>query len=447
MLHQRAVLAWIVQAVLLLMRSSLTDGSGHSQGDAPDVSVPFDPASPSSLVLLQLLFRHGDRSPTHMFSWDEHRSDWPQGRGQLTKLGMEQAYEYGSELRRRYADFLPADYSRFEVEVQSTDYDRTLMTAQCLLIGLFPTNISHWSPWQPIPIHTQDGENDHLFAHAPCPKLEQLLSQYYYSERSERFDAKYKHLYEQLSNHTRTIVNQTLAHEISDTIFCESQHNMSRPPWMTPKMFEELMVLKVESYSMKWRATGSAQLAGGPLLSKMTSNMEYRAQKSSSKGKLFLFSAHDDTVAGLSRVMGFFNDLQPPYLTSVILELHQQGHAFFVRTLYDNHTRHSPFIQTIAGCSQMCPLGEFRHLLEAGMLKAEDREKACALTTASRLWKENGVAILTGAVVVLVVAVTVMAYKLKKTRLQRRERGSIQYRKLLQDNADTEDDDSHPDGL
>ena len=32
------------------------------------------------------LFRHGDRSPTHLFAWDSHKSEWDQGPGQLTRV-------------------------------------------------------------------------------------------------------------------------------------------------------------------------------------------------------------------------------------------------------------------------------------------------------------------------------------------------------------------------
>lgn len=62
----------------------------------------------------------------------------------------------GQYFRRRYGKILGVKYSPNNVYVQSTDYDRTIMSAQANLAGLFPpthddekwhTNIS----WQPIP--------------------------------------------------------------------------------------------------------------------------------------------------------------------------------------------------------------------------------------------------------------------------------------------------------
>ena len=49
-------------------------------------------------------------------------------------------------------------YSSDEVFVRSTDIDRTLMSAESHLAGLFPpTDDQLWNPslqWQPIPVHT-----------------------------------------------------------------------------------------------------------------------------------------------------------------------------------------------------------------------------------------------------------------------------------------------------
>lgn len=72
--------------------------------------------------------------------------------------GKERHFKLGQLNRERYADFLSDSYDPDEVYVRSTDVDRTLMSAESHLAGLYPpTNSQIWNPdlnWQPIPIHT-----------------------------------------------------------------------------------------------------------------------------------------------------------------------------------------------------------------------------------------------------------------------------------------------------
>lgn len=105
------------------------------------------------------IFRHGERNivfpsyPTDPYKDEIH---WPGGFGQLTKKGKIQQYELGQYFRRRYGKILDVKYSWNNVYVQSTDFDRAIMSAQANLAGLFPPthDDEKWHDdilWQPIP--------------------------------------------------------------------------------------------------------------------------------------------------------------------------------------------------------------------------------------------------------------------------------------------------------
>lgn len=55
-------------------------------------------------------------------------------------------------------------YDPKEVSIQSTPKDRTIMSAQCFLAGLYPPKTSQlWNQdlnWQPIPVYLQNYDVD-----------------------------------------------------------------------------------------------------------------------------------------------------------------------------------------------------------------------------------------------------------------------------------------------
>ena len=70
-------------------------------------------------------------------------------------------------LRKQYDDFLGSTYMPKDVQAVSTDYDRTKMSLQLVLAGLYPPNSQQsWSAdikWQPIPLNYRPISEDYLF--------------------------------------------------------------------------------------------------------------------------------------------------------------------------------------------------------------------------------------------------------------------------------------------
>lgn len=67
-------------------------------------------------------------------------------------------------MRRRYGSFLGELYHPDVMEAHSTDVDRTKMSAQLEMAGLWPpAEQQRWSPdldWQPVPLHSQPLDKD-----------------------------------------------------------------------------------------------------------------------------------------------------------------------------------------------------------------------------------------------------------------------------------------------
>ncbi|XP_058585880.1 prostatic acid phosphatase isoform X1 [Neofelis nebulosa] len=326
------------------------------------------------LKFVTLVFRHGDRSPIETFPNDPIKeSSWPQGFGQLTQLGMEQHYELGQYIRQRYRKFLNESYKREQVYIQSTDVDRTLMSAMTNLAGLFPPEgISIWNPslpWQPIPVHTISLSEDRLLylPFGDCPRFKELKDETLKSEEFQKRLHPYKDFIETLPTftgyHTRDLFGMWT--KVYDPLFCENVHNFTLPSWATEDTMtklKELSELSILSVYGIHKQKEKSRLQGGVLVGEILNHLK-SATRPSNHRKLVMYSAHDTTVAGLQMALDVYNGILPPYASCHIMELYLENGEYFIEMYYRNETQHEPYPLTLPGCTPSCPLTKFAELV------------------------------------------------------------------------------------
>uniref|UniRef100_A0A8C1IJA9 Lysosomal acid phosphatase n=1 Tax=Cyprinus carpio TaxID=7962 RepID=A0A8C1IJA9_CYPCA len=332
------------------------------------------------------LYRHGDRSPINAYPTDPYKeSDWPQGFGQLSQEGMKQHFELGQFLKKRYTGFLSEDYDRHEIFIRSTDVDRTLMSAEANLAGMFPPNGSEeFNPdlkWQPIPVHTVPVDKEKLlsFPLEDCPRYTQLMNDIFLN-----MTETYKELIEMVRNKTGLEkANIETIWSLYDTLFCEAKHGMRPPDWVTPSVMETLKMLKNFGFQILfgiYKRKEKCRLQGGLLLDQIIKNLSNAAAPDSKQEvKMMVYSAHDTTVVALQEALNVFNGLQPPYASCHLIELHQEENGMFtVEMFYRNDTNVSePYPVSLPGCSQRCPLQDFMNLTREVI--PQDRDKECQI--------------------------------------------------------------------
>ncbi len=144
----------------------------------------FGLESEDKVAFTTVIYRHGDRTPIDPYPKDPYKneSNWPVGFGQLTPRGKMMQFKLGQYLRNRYNDLLGDEYSENVIYVRSTDVDRTLMSAQSNLAGLYPPKGGQvWNPellWQPIPVHTVPIVDDNLLSsHSDCPRMDEAVQE------------------------------------------------------------------------------------------------------------------------------------------------------------------------------------------------------------------------------------------------------------------------------
>ncbi|XP_070786548.1 lysosomal acid phosphatase [Enoplosus armatus] len=346
-------------------------------------------------VYVTVLFRHGDRSPVKAYPTDPHQeSDWPQGFGQLSQVGMRQHFELGQFLRNRYKGFLNESYERHEISVRSTDLDRTLMSAEANLAGLYPPKGQQvFKPdlmWQPIPVHTVPQSQERLlsFPLGDCPRYKQLMNETEHTEEFLNVTTTYQDIIELVRS--KTGLNKTNVESVwsvYDTLFCESRHNMSAPDWVTPEVMEKLRVLKDFGFQVIFgvhKQQEKSRLQGGILLGEIVKNLSKMAVPDPKQRlKMMMLSAHDTTVAALQASLNVFNGRQPPYASCHIIELYRDGNgSFSVSMFYRNDSKVEPYPLQLPGCSLDCPLDDFVRITKLSI--SEDRDKECQVPSEGR---------------------------------------------------------------
>uniref|UniRef100_A0A1A8G0L8 Lysosomal acid phosphatase n=1 Tax=Nothobranchius korthausae TaxID=1143690 RepID=A0A1A8G0L8_9TELE len=353
------------------------------------------------LAFVTVLFRHGDRSPINAFPTDAHQEgDWPQGFGQLSQEGMRQHYELGQFLRNRYKNLLSESYKRREILVRSTDYDRTLMSAEANLAGLYPPSGQQiFMPslkWQPIPVHTVPMSEERLlsFPLGDCPRYQQLMNETEHSAEFINVTTTYQDLIELVRNKSglRTATAETVW-SVYDTLFCESRHNFSAPDWVTPDVMEKLKFLKDFGFQVIFgvhKQQEKSRLQGGILLGEIVRNLSEMAIPDPQRQfKLMMLSAHDSTVAALQASLDVFNGIQPPYASCHMFELYSddKGSAS-VSMFYRNDSKVEPYPLQLPGCALDCPLEDFVKITKLSI--SDDRDKECQLPSQGRDKGDDG---------------------------------------------------------
>jgi len=331
------------------------------------------------LKMVHLLYRHGDRTPCGGYPTDPYkdRSNWPVGPGQLTSVGKRMHFELGQWLRKRYDGFLSSNYSEEEIYVRSTDVDRTLMSAQANLAGLYPPS-GYWVwnpdiPWQPIPVHTVPQQWDNLLSnhHTQCPRLNHMREQLWESQYMKSLYEDNKDLFDYISKHSGFDIKTVEKLDwVYDSLLIETLYNKTLPSWTQSVFpggkFEELrnIVFLMDSFDHEM-----ARLQAGPFLSEVVGHYD-----DSSSKKVYMYSAHDTTVSYVLNTLGIYDGLAPPYASAVLFELYSMATGPHVKISYRNDTSMPPYILTIPGCTQLCPLHTFKQLTHSTRPQHWDKE-------------------------------------------------------------------------
>ncbi|XP_015179982.1 PREDICTED: venom acid phosphatase Acph-1-like [Polistes dominula] len=317
------------------------------------------------LKLLNVLFRHGDRTPDDYETYPNdpylNYTYYPIGNGQLTNDGKLREFRLGEFLRKRYDNYLGSLYIPKTIEARSSDYDRTKVSLQLVLAGLFPTkNVQIWNDnllWQPIPTKYVPRVYDNLFLTHECPRFsDELKTILEYTEIKEEL-ASFDDLNIELSKYTGRNVHNPIDYGFIYTILIlQKSMGFLLPAWtksLLPKLYDAALF--------------------GPMLKEFIQNIVgYLNGTIEVDNKLFLYSGHDLNVASLLYSLNICEPHIPEYSSSIFMELLYKDGIYYVRILYYLGIPAELKVLRLPNCEEICPLNTFFQLIIDNLPTDED---------------------------------------------------------------------------
>ncbi|XP_012268382.2 venom acid phosphatase Acph-1-like [Athalia rosae] len=335
-----------------------------------------DGAPRAQLKLVTVLFRHGDRTPeVNGAGGESYPTDptldpknnfFPVGPGGLTNEGKKRELALGRALRCRYDSFLGPTYYPAVVKARSTDYERTKMSLQLVLYGIFPpVGNQQWESgacWQPIPTDYWHKEKDCILRPDLCPKSIAASSRYQASKGhidlenelldlakhlSEVSGEKYTSIADLAFLYIRTAQEDSLGHPIPDYL-----------KGVYPK--GQLLKAAAFFFGLQNGNDEIRRLYGGKLLRKITDDFKNVRDGTITDGrKLYLYSAHDINVAALLSTLGIWEAHMPQYSSAVITELWENEGKYYIKIVRWLGIPPEFVEVTLPGCEKLCLLEHF----------------------------------------------------------------------------------------
>ncbi|MHC4983730.1 MAG: histidine-type phosphatase [Planctomycetota bacterium] len=350
-----------------------------------------------SLRAVTLLFRHSIVSPKYTAA--KVKADWPMGLRQLTALGIREMYDTGQALRQRYVEelgFISGSYRPSEIYVRGSNTDRSLQSAQLLMLGLFPLGTgpdpgiygrslepapAAGLAFNPVPVHSVALEDDWVLrpytGKANCKRYKKFVKALPKTKLYRKQGDKYRDILRLASTATGMYENEDpnkilyAINEIYEVLAASVQHNFPIPPEISEQDLQRIGELSDWNYHNQFLGKGVGRLMGGGFLSELVGNFTALTEGDPRGRKFSLYAGHQRTVLGVEAALGIetarttgplFKGRVPPPATYYAFELHEPTEGSFAVRLKFN-AKDGERIIPVPGCQgQMCTFDEFAGL-------------------------------------------------------------------------------------
>ena len=380
---------FFLNLVLTICFNPLPEGNGI-------LNAEYSHNSTDNLYFIFEHFRHGARSPcegTFINKRDELGGKWD-GYGALTNVGIKQQFLLGKKNRKHYKNYISKEYNPNEIKVYSTNYNRTIMSAQAQLLGFynnFPFNNSiKFEDIEKIPkkselnsiipqinLFEKEEKSDKdviLFSEKfECKLHKELLAKNMEKSNELRifnkideirenfnkkyisifgnefnkpnYTEKYKGMYKFCDIYIAHYFDKGKNRKIIDNL--EEKYNFYNSSEILDICYnffhEKFLIIESEEY-----AKNNYKIIMSRTLNKLIKIMKERITRndpnytSQDSPKFLLYSGHDDTLTQMQIFLNKHFNINKewvPFASNQIFELRKYGNNFFVEVYYNDRLK------------------------------------------------------------------------------------------------------------
>ncbi len=316
------------------------------------------------LIFAADLIRHGDRTP--LITLPTVNYTWTEGLEQLTPQGSDQEFAVGKQLKDRYitqSHLLPDHYLPGTIYARSTGSDRTIMSANAVLEGLYSDASSNFNSLFLPPVHNcPRAAEDELL---PDNNLTFNFNQLFQSTivtlpEWQAKEASLKGNFERWSQATGIPITQLYdLKNLGDTLYIYQLNHIPTPPLLTEEDVQTIIDAGLWATCITFQNKIVGQTAAANLLQEIANS----CQSATNPNELLrcrLYCAHDSTLSVLLTALGKadFSTTIPPYASDLNIELFDEGNGNYTVQVMLND---QPVILSCTG-KNSCTLAQLKAL-------------------------------------------------------------------------------------
>lgn len=298
------------------------------------------------LVMVVAITRHGDRTPFDQIV--NSPVNWNNGAAELTPAGMNQLFNVGNNYRQRYIinqKLLPEKFENKYVAVLSSDTNRTIMSAESLLYGLYPPGSGPLlknnqaalpNRFQPVPIRTVAADSSLIMT--PYPDYLKIMKANVYSQpewqKTEQNNQANFSRWTKILGNKISGLNDVMT--VGDVLLVREKNGIALPIGLSEQ--DESSILKLTSWSLafEYRTKKVSAICGSELFNRIAADFSAKISKADER-RFVYYSGHDLTILPLMTLMNHPLDQAPGYAAHIELELYlEDSKDYQVRLVYNN---------------------------------------------------------------------------------------------------------------